>query len=65
LWLQWLETDEHHAIWTVLCDMVWKEVAFRTLTKLATGCANVLNNLLLAEALLKGMLRLRFLRFAG
>jgi hypothetical protein len=54
LWLHWLENDEHHAIWTTLSTMVWKEVAFRTLVNLATGGANALNNPLLAEALLEG-----------
>jgi hypothetical protein len=54
LWLQWLETDEHHAIWRVLSEMIWKEVAFRTLTGLAMRGANALNNPMLAEALLEG-----------
>ena len=54
LWLSWLDTDEHHAIWTVLSEMVWKEVGFRTLSNLAGDDANALNNPLVAEALLEG-----------
>ena len=54
LWLSWLETDEHHAIWDTLGSLVWTEVAFRALTGLAVGDDNALNNPLLVEALLNG-----------
>jgi hypothetical protein len=55
LWLSWISTDEHHAIWTVLSSMVWTDVAFKTLTKLAVGDeGNALNNHLMIEALLDG-----------
>jgi hypothetical protein len=55
LWLSWISTDEHHAIWTVLSSMVWTDVAFKTLTSFAVGDeANALNNHLMAEALLNG-----------
>jgi hypothetical protein len=55
LWLSWISTDEHHAIWTVLSSMVWTDVAFRTLTNFAVGDeANALNNHLMVEALLDG-----------
>src|SRR5438045_8897506 len=55
LWLSWISTDEHHAIWTVLSSMVWTDVAFKTLTNFAVGDEeNALNNPLLAEALLHG-----------
>ena len=55
LWLSWLDTDEHHAIWTVLSSMVWAEVAFRTLSNLAgRNEANGLKNPLVSEALLEG-----------
>jgi hypothetical protein len=55
LWLSWISTDEHHAIWTVLSSMVWTDVAFKTLTNFAAGDeGNALNNYLLAEALLDG-----------
>jgi hypothetical protein len=37
LWLSWIETDEHHAIWQVLSSMVWTDVSFKTLTHFATG----------------------------
>jgi hypothetical protein len=55
LWLSWISTDEHHAIWTVLSSMVWTDVAFKTLTNFAVGdAANALNNHLMIEALLDG-----------
>jgi hypothetical protein len=55
LWLSWVSTDEHHAIWTALSSMVWTDVAFKSLTNFAVGDeANALNNHLLAEALLDG-----------
>jgi hypothetical protein len=55
LWLTWISTDEHHAIWTVLSSMVWTDVAFKTLTNFAFGDdQNALNNSLLVEPLLDG-----------
>jgi hypothetical protein len=55
LWLSWLDTDEHHAIWTTLHSMVWTEVAFKTLAGIATdNDENALNNPLVSEALLSG-----------
>lgn len=55
LWLSWISTDEHHAIWTVLSSMVWTDVAFKTLTNFAVGDeGNALNNQLMVEALLNG-----------
>ena len=55
LWLSWISSDEHHAIWTVLSDMVWKDTSFKALTSFAIGNeSNGLNNPLLAEALLDG-----------
>jgi hypothetical protein len=55
LWLSWISTDEHHAIWTVLSSMVWTDVAFKTLTNFAVGDeGNALNNPLMVEALLHG-----------
>jgi hypothetical protein len=55
LWLSWISTDEHHAIWTVLSSMVWTDVAFKTLTNFAVGDEdNALNNHLMVEALLDG-----------
>jgi hypothetical protein len=54
-WLSWLSTDEHHAIWTVLSDMVWTDASFKMLTSFAIGDeSNCLNNTLLAEALFDG-----------
>jgi hypothetical protein len=55
LWVSWISTDEHHAIWTVLSSMVWTDVAFKTLTHFAVGDeANALNNHLMVEALFDG-----------
>ena len=55
LWLSWIGTDEHHAIWTVLSDMVWMVVSFKALTHFAIGDENNgLNNSLLGQALIDG-----------
>jgi hypothetical protein len=55
LWLLWISTDEHHAIWMVLSHMVWKDASFKMLTSFAIGDeSNCLNNTLLAEALFDG-----------
>src|ERR1700730_9061572 len=55
LWLSWIDSDEHHAIWRVLSSMVWTDVSFRVLTHFAVNDENNgLNNSLLAEALLDG-----------
>jgi hypothetical protein len=55
LWLSWIDTDEHHAIWTTLSLMIWTDVAFRTLAQCAIDDENSgLTNTLLSEALLNG-----------
>jgi hypothetical protein len=55
LWLSWIDTDEHHAIWSVLSSMVWTDVSFKTLTQLAINDENnTLHNTLLAQALIDG-----------
>jgi hypothetical protein len=55
LWLTWIDTDEHHAIWRVISSMVWTDVSLRVLAHLAVNDENnALNNSLLAEALLEG-----------
>jgi hypothetical protein len=36
-WLAWLDTDEHHAIWTNLSAMVWTDVSYGTLRELVIG----------------------------
>ena len=55
IWLSWISTDEHHAIWTTLHSMVWTDVAFKTLTNFAVSDdKNALNNPLMVEALLNG-----------
>jgi hypothetical protein len=54
-WLEWLESDEHHAIWSTLHSMVWADVALKTLTGFALdNDENALNNSLMMEALLNG-----------
>lgn len=54
-WLEWLDNDEHHAIWTTISAMVWTDVSFRTLTKLTFDDENSsLGNSLVAEALING-----------
>ena len=40
LWLSWISTDEHHAIWTVLSSMVWTDVSFKVLTHFAVNDEN-------------------------
>jgi hypothetical protein len=56
-WLSWLDTDEHHAIWPTVHDMVWTDVAFSALREVAEeNDENALNNPLIVEALLKGHL---------
>src|SRR5208283_2575570 len=55
LWLSWLDTDEHPAIWTTLHSMVWTDVAFKTLTDFAVGDdKDALNNPLILDAVLNG-----------
>lgn len=54
-WLAWLNTDEHHAIWTAISAMVWTDVSFRTLAQLATDNEkSSLSNTLIAEQIIYG-----------
>jgi hypothetical protein len=54
-WLAWLDTDEHHAIWTTISAMVWTDVSFRTLTQLAIDDEqSCLSNTLVAEQMING-----------
>lgn len=54
-WIEWIDDDEHHAIWTTISAMVWTDVSFRTMAKLATDNGNsCLSNSLIAEALING-----------
>jgi hypothetical protein len=34
-WIRWPDDDEDHAIWTTISQMVWSDVAFRSLAELA------------------------------
>jgi hypothetical protein len=55
LWLSWIDTDEHHAIWDVISSMVWRDAAFKALMHFALANENNgLNNPLLADALVEG-----------
>jgi len=55
LWLSWIDSDEHHAIWQVLSSMVWTDVSFKTLTHFAINNDNTcLSNSLLGQALIDG-----------
>ena len=58
-WLTWLDTDEHHAIWTHLSAMVWTDVSFGTLRRLVVGHeeknkATCFRNTLIAEQIIQG-----------
>lgn len=55
LWLSWIDTDEHRAIWRVLSSMVWTDASFKVLTHFATNDeSNALGNTLLGQALIDG-----------
>jgi hypothetical protein len=55
LWLSWIDTDEHHAIWRVLSSMIWTDVSFKMLSHLAVSDeSNALSNTLLGQALIDG-----------
>ncbi|MBR0857827.1 hypothetical protein [Bradyrhizobium liaoningense] len=55
VWRSWLEEDEHHAIWSTIQQMVWTDVAFRSLTAAGSaGTSTALQNPLMAEALING-----------
>jgi hypothetical protein len=58
-WLTWLDTDEHHAIWTTLSQMVWTDISFGTFRELVERHENVgektcLHNPLIAEQIVYG-----------
>ena len=54
-WIAWLDEDKDHAIWTTLSQMVWNDVAFRTLAELAINNPNgCLGNSLITEKLING-----------
>jgi hypothetical protein len=55
VWLSWLNTDEHHAIWQVIFSMVWHDVYFRTLAELADKNPDSgIHNSLVSEAIVTG-----------
>ena len=54
-WLDWIDKDEDHAIWTTLSAMIWNDVSFRTLAHLAANDPHSpLANSILAEKLING-----------
>src|SRR6185312_10799731 len=54
-WLDWIDNDEDHAIWTTLSAMIWNDVSFRTLADLGANDPNSpLTNSLVAEKLING-----------
>jgi hypothetical protein len=55
VWLSWLNTDEHHAIWQVISSMVWHDVYFRTFAELADKNPDSgIHNSLVSEAIVTG-----------
>ncbi|MFO1050490.1 MAG: hypothetical protein U1E52_21640 [Geminicoccaceae bacterium] len=61
-WVNWLEDDKHHAIWQVLTQMVWNEVAFNTVAAIADADSDsALNNPLIVEAVLYGHVAMQVL----
>ena len=55
VWLTWLETDEHHAIWQVLWSLVSHDVTYRIFVELANhNPDSAIHNPLLGEALVNG-----------
>lgn len=62
MWVNWLDNDEDHAIWQVLTQMVWNEVAFKTLAEIAgANSDSALNNPLITEAVLNGHVAMQVL----
>lgn len=54
-WIDWLDRDEHHAIWDVIMQMVWNDVSFKTIVYIADADReSAINNPLIVEALLDG-----------
>ena len=61
-WLDWLKTDEHHAISTLVSSMAWNDVLFRTLSRIgATDQGSGLHNPFLTEALVEGHIAIQIL----
>jgi hypothetical protein len=55
LWLSWIDTDEHHAIWNVLSTLIWRDASFKVLSQFAIDDENnALNNALLGQAMIDG-----------
>jgi hypothetical protein len=54
-WKQWLDDDREHAIWPALLGMVWRDVSFATIGKLAMdNPEGPLTTSLIAEAIIHG-----------
>lgn len=54
-WVDWLDDDEHHAIWQTISAMVWNDVSFRTIAHMAIqNEKSPLLNSLVAEQIVQG-----------
>lgn len=54
-WVDWLDYDEHHAIWRTIGAMVWSDVSFRTVAHIAIlNEKSPLSNSLVAEQIIQG-----------
>lgn len=61
-WLTWLEKDEEHSFFQTLSNMLWEDVAFRTLVEAANiEKDSALENPLLAHTLIHGHVALQLL----
>ncbi|MDR6292870.1 hypothetical protein E9232_005415 [Inquilinus ginsengisoli] len=55
IWLSWIDTDEHHAIWNTLHSMIWAEVSLKFLSNFASlNDENPLNNYVMVDLILGG-----------
>lgn len=65
-WLEWIDNDEDHAIWTTLSAMIWSDVSFRTLAHVgANDHQSPLSNSLWPRSSSTAMSRRRCLRSGG
>ena len=54
-WLLWMETDEHHAIWQTVHGLIWSDVSFRAVARIAqSDLDSPIHNPLLTEMLVSG-----------
>lgn len=54
-WVDWLDDDPEHAIWTAISGLVWRDTAFAAISKLARdNPEGPLNTTLIGEAIVTG-----------